>query len=68
MNGYRPALEIEFENNYTEAKKKLYDFMSALNKLTPAQGQQLAREFIASTGMAASLEQFINTMNHGGQL
>ncbi len=68
MNGYRPTLGIEFENNYTEAKNKLIDFMSAFDKLTAAQKEQLAREFAASMGMAASLEQFINAMNHGGRL
>jgi len=68
MNGFRPSVGITFEDEYTEAKNKLSDFIMALNKLTPAQRELLARELMESTGMAALLESFINFMNYGGRL
>lgn len=67
MNGLKPTLGIEFDDNYKEAKNKLIDFMKALNGLTDVQRCQLAREYMASIGMAASFEQFISYMNNGGQ-
>lgn len=68
MNGIRPSLGIEFDDKYIDAKAKLIDFFSALNKLTEVQKQQLANEFIASVSTAASFEQFVKYMNNGGQI
>lgn len=68
MNGFKPTIGIEFDDKYSDAKNKLIDLVKALDKLTPTQKEQLAKEFIASMGMAASLEQFIKYMNNGGQL
>ena len=59
---------IEFDDKYINAKSKLIDFMGALNDLTDAQRCQLANEFMASVGMAASFEQFVHYMNNGGQM
>lgn len=67
MNEFRPAIGIEFDNKYIEAKAKLIDLIKALDALTPEQRKQLANEFLASMGMAASLEQFVRYMNNGGQ-
>ena len=68
MNGFKPTIGIEFDDKYSDAKNKLIDLVEALDKLTPPQKEQLAKEFIASMGMAASLEQFIKYMNNGGQV
>lgn len=68
MNGFRPTLGIEFDDNYTNAKNKLIDFVKALNELNDAQKRQLAIEFAASVGRAASFEQFVRYMNNGGQM
>lgn len=68
MNGFRPTIGIEFDDKYIDAKTKLIDFVVALSKLTDPQRQQLANEFIASVGMAASFEQFVKYMNNGGRL
>ena len=68
MNGFKPTIGIEFDDKYINAKNKLIDFMGALNDLTDAQRHQLAREFMASFGMAASFEQFVRYMNNGGQM
>lgn len=68
MNGFRPSVGVTFDDNYTEAKNKLIDFIMSLNKLTPAQREQLAIELMESTGMTALLESFINYMNYGGRL
>ncbi len=68
MNGFKPTIGIEFDDKYIDAQNKLNDFIKALNNLTPVQRERLAREYIASMGMAAVLEQFINYMNNGGRL
>ncbi len=68
MNKFKPTLGIAFDDKYAEAKNKLIDFVGALNSLTDAQKSQLAREFMASMGMAASFEQFVGYMNNGGQM
>lgn len=68
MNGFKPVVGIEFDDNYIDAKNKLIDFAAAVNKLTPMQREQLARELIASTGVAASIQQFINHIRAGGQV
>ena len=68
MNGYKPTIGIEFDDKYIDAKNKLMELIIALNNLTPAQREQLARECFASMGMTAVLEQFINNMNRGGRL
>ena len=67
MNGMKPTIGIEFDNEYINAKNKLIDFVKALTKLTDTQREQLAREFILSYDMATSFEQFVSYMNHGGQ-
>ena len=65
MNEWKPTIGIEFDDKYMEAKNKLIDLMKALNDLTPAQREQLAREFAHSMGMAAAFEQFIRCINGG---
>lgn len=64
----KPTIGIEFDDKYINARSKFIDFVAALNELTPRQKDQLAKECIASMGMAASLEQFINYVNNGGRL
>lgn len=66
MNGIRPTVGIEFDDEYTNAKNKLIDFVKALDELTDPQRAQLAQEFITSYSMATSLEQFVNYMKNGG--
>lgn len=58
---------VEFEDKYLNAKSKVIECIKALNQLTPEQNQQLAQEYFASMGMAASLEQFIHYMENGGR-
>lgn len=65
MNGFKPAIGIEFDDKYTDAKNKLIDLVKALDGLTPAQREQLANEFMASIGMAVSFEKFVRYMNGG---
>ena len=67
MNGFRPTIGIEFDDKYIDAKTKLIDFVEALNKFTDLQRQQLANEFIASFGMANTVELFVEYMNNGGR-
>ena len=52
MNGFRPTVGIEFDDEYTNAKNKLIDFVKALDELTDPQRAQLAQEFITSYSMA----------------
>ena len=66
MNGFRPTVGIEFDDEYTNAKNKLIDFVKALDELTDPQRAQLAQEFITSYSMATSLEKFVNYMKNGG--
>jgi len=66
MNGFRPTIGIEFDDKYINAKNKLVEFVGALNDLTDAQRCQLAKEVMASVGMATSFEQFVSYMNNGG--
>ena len=66
MNGFRPTVGIEFDDEYTNAKNKLIDFVKALDELTDPQRAQLAQEFITSYSMATSLEQFVNYMKNVG--
>lgn len=66
MNGFRPTVGIEFDDEYTNAKNKLIDFVKALDELNDPQRAQLAQEFITSYSMATSLEQFVNYMKNGG--
>ena len=66
MNGFRPTVGIEIDDEYTNAKNKLIDFVKALDELTDPQRAQLAQEFITSYSMATSLEQFVNYMKNGG--
>lgn len=65
MNGWKPAIGIEFDDEYKEAKNKLLDFLKALNNLNPTQKEQLAREVMVSMGMAVSFEQFMYYMSGG---
>ena len=65
MNGFKPAIGIEFDDKYINAKSKLIDFVKAWDGLTPAQREQLASEFMTSMGMAVSFEQFVRYMNGG---
>ena len=37
MNGMKPTIGIEFDNEYINAKNKLIDFAEALTKLTNTQ-------------------------------
>lgn len=67
MNEIRPTIGIEFEYKYIDAKNRLIDFISALNKLTEVQKQQLAIEFLKSVGMTVAFEQFVKYMNNGGR-
>lgn len=62
MNGIRPTVGIEFDDKYTNAKRKLIELVKALDGLTDAQRVQLAQEYITSYSMATSLEQFVNYM------
>lgn len=66
MNGIRPAIGIEFDDKYTNAKNKLIELVKALDELTDTQRAQLAQEYITSYSMATSLEQFISYMKNGG--
>ena len=66
MNGIKPTVGIEFDDEYINAKNKLIELAKALTKLTDMQKEQLAREFITSYGMATSFEQFVSYMNNGG--
>lgn len=68
MNGFRPTIGIEFDDKYINAKKKLADFINALNTLTPLQREQLAKDSIEASGMTALFEQFTNYMNNEGSL
>lgn len=67
MNEFKLTMGIEFDDNYIDAKNKLIDLVKALDKLTPEQNKNLAREFITSMGIATSLDQFIKYMNNGGR-
>lgn len=67
MNCFKPSQRVEFEDKYIDAKNKLVDFISALNKLTEVQRQQLANEIITSISISASFEQFVKYMNNGGR-
>lgn len=66
MNGFKPTIGIEFDDKYSDAKNKLIDLVEALDKLTPVQKEQLAKEYITSYSMATSLEQFVSYMKNGG--
>lgn len=67
MNGVHPTIGIEFDDKYIDAKNKFADFINALNKLTPLQREQLAKEYLEATGMTALFMQFANYMNNGGR-
>ena len=56
MNGMKPTIGIEFDNEYINAKNKLIDFAEALTKLTNTQREQLAREFIISGNCNSKLQ------------
>lgn len=66
MNGIKPSVGIEFDDKYINAKNKLIEFIKSLNELTDVQRGQLAREFMASYGIATSFEQFVSCINNGG--
>jgi len=46
MNGIRPTLGIEFDDEYINAKNKLIEFIKAWDKLNPMQKEQLTLELI----------------------
>ena len=68
MNGFKPTIGVEFDDDYINAKNKLMDFAKAVNKLTPKQREQLAKELMTATGMATAFQQFINYIRAGGQV
>lgn len=67
MDGFGPTIGIEYDDKYLNAKRKLIDLAEALNKLTPAQREQLAREWLAFIDMKGTIEQFIDYLNNGGR-
>lgn len=64
----KPTIGIEFDDKYINARSKFFEFVTALNELTPIQKEQLAKECLTSMGMANSFEHFINYMKNGGRL
>jgi len=65
MNGIRPTLGIEFDDEYINAKNKLIEFIKAWDKLNPMQKEQLTLELIKSCEVAASFKQSVDYMNNG---
>lgn len=64
MNNLKPSFGVEFTNEYDEAKRKFFDFLAAMNKLSPAQKEQLAKECMSATGTLGIFQQFINFVNY----
>ncbi len=60
MNEIRPTLGFEFTNEYNDAKKKVFDCIAAINKLSPEKQESLAKECASILGASASLQQFID--------
>lgn len=67
MNGVRPALGIEFDDKYINAKSKVIECMKAINELTPTQRERLMDELMRLTGTKALFEQFMQYMNSRGR-
>lgn len=63
MNGIRPTVGIEFDDEYINAKNKLIEFVKAWSELNPLQREQLTLEVIASCEVATSFEQVVGYMN-----
>ncbi len=66
MNRIRPTVGIKSDDKYVEAKNNMIEFIKSLNELTDKQREQLAREFLESSGMAVLFEQFVSYMKNGG--
>lgn len=66
MNGIKPTVGIEFNDEYTNVKIKPIELVKALDELTDTQRAQLAQEYITSYSMATSFEQFVSYMKNGG--
>lgn len=62
----RPTVEVEFDDNYLNARSKVIECVNAVSKLTPQQRECLARELAIATGMEMMLEEFLRYMNRGG--
>lgn len=46
MNDYKINLSVEPTNDYDKAKKDIFQAMSSIQKLSPQQREQLARELV----------------------
>lgn len=68
MNGFRPTIEIEFDDKYIDARNKFFDCWKAFNALTDAQKHRLAQEIMTANGMATAFEQLVRYMNNGGKI
>lgn len=64
MNGIRPTLGIEFDDEYINAKNKLIEFAKAWDRLNPMQREHLILEVIASCEVASLFEQGASYMNN----
>ena len=67
MNGVRPALGVEYDDKYINAKNKIFECKLAIDELTPAQRKQLVNEVVEFAGMGTLLEQFMQYMNSRGR-
>lgn len=68
MNGVRPALGIEYDDKYINAKNKILECKQAIDELTPTQRKQLFNEVVELAGMGTLLEQFMQYVNSRGKL
>ncbi len=66
MQELKPTVGVEFANEYDEAKRKFFDFITAINKLTPEQNKRLFEECVSVTGSAALVQQFMDFMKSRG--
>jgi len=64
MNGSRPSIGIEFDDEYINAKNKLIEFIKACDRLKPMQREQLALDFMKSYEGAKAFEQFVRYINN----
>ncbi len=63
MNEIRPTVGFEFTDEYKEALRKLNECAVALDKLSPAQREQVIWDYMESIGKLALLQQFIAFVN-----
>lgn len=68
MNGVRPALGIEYDDKYINAKNKIFECKQAIDELTPIQRKQLFNEVVELASMGTLLEQFMQYVNSRGKL